>query len=59
MHVNSSPCPKTDQFTVFLKPCMTKRMSLTVNFIRLNEKIRRKLNICCQGVMETVKAANI
>ncbi|PUB53195.1 hypothetical protein AC520_0750 [Enterobacter sp. OLF] len=38
---------------------MMKGMSLAVNFIRLNEKIRRKLNICCQGVMETVKAANI
>jgi len=34
-------------------------MSNTVNFIRLNEKIRRKLNICCLDVMEAVKAANI
>jgi uncharacterized protein YfkK (UPF0435 family) len=38
---------------------VTKRMNLIVNFIRLDEKIRRKLNICCQGVMEPVKAANI
>lgn len=59
MHVNSSPCLKTDQFALFLNLCVTKRMSLTVNFIRLNEKIRRKLNICCLVVMEPVKAANI
>ncbi|EAA5903656.1 hypothetical protein DTV46_07795 [Salmonella enterica subsp. salamae] len=37
----------------------TKRMIKAVNFIRLAEIIRRKLNFCCQAVMETVKAASI
>ncbi|EBQ9823523.1 hypothetical protein DM704_12800 [Salmonella enterica subsp. enterica serovar Weltevreden] len=36
-----------------------KRMIKAVNFIRLTEIIRRKLNFCCHAVMETVKAASI
>ncbi|EAC0612557.1 hypothetical protein DP668_02855 [Salmonella enterica subsp. enterica] len=36
-----------------------KRMIKAVNFIRLAEIIRRKLNFCCHAVMETVKAASI
>ncbi|ATW55773.1 hypothetical protein AH448_08685 [Salmonella enterica subsp. diarizonae] len=36
-----------------------KRMIKSVNFIRLVEIIRRKLNFCCHAVMETVKAASI
>ncbi|ECI3454941.1 hypothetical protein DLR11_24670 [Salmonella enterica subsp. salamae] len=36
-----------------------KRRIKAVNFIRLAEIIRRKLNFCCHAVMETVKAAKI
>ncbi|EAA7679599.1 hypothetical protein DRB80_06955 [Salmonella enterica] len=38
---------------------IAKRMIKSVNFIRLVEIIRRKLNFCCHAVMETVKAASI
>ncbi|EAA3836781.1 hypothetical protein QQ14_05165 [Salmonella enterica subsp. enterica] len=45
--------------TVRVGILIAKRMIKSVNFIRLVEIIRRKLNFCCHAVMETVKAASI
>ncbi|ASG55694.1 MAG TPA: hypothetical protein DCM34_07970 [Salmonella bongori] len=46
-------------FTAWADLLAAKRMIKSVNFIRLVEIIRRKLNFCCHAVMETVKAASI
>ncbi|THE41385.1 hypothetical protein DJ535_04170 [Citrobacter murliniae] len=58
-HVNSSRCPFSYFVDTISGVFAIKRTDEPVNFIRLNEKIRQTLIICCLGVMKTVKAASI